>query len=237
MEEISSLYTSHKKCPICGAKVDFTKIRTRSVRLLKQDSDFCPYYEGENPILYEAVICPECGYGSHITTFEQVNGIEKARTREKITPKWHKRCFLGERTYDQALEAFKIVLLNLYEREAVRSEIAKICLRIAWIYRYKNEDRLENKFLEHALNYYKMAYHEEDLTSGKLDEYTCMFIIGELSKRAGHYNESLQWFSRLITCYSDPLQKSHISNKLIETTRDIVQEVKDLIAVNKGEAG
>lgn len=237
MEETSALYTSHTKCPVCAAKVDFTKVRTKSVKMLKQDSDFCPYYEGENPILYEAVICPECGYGCHVTTFENININEKAKVSKKITTKWHKRSFSGKRTLDQALEAYKIVLLNLYEREAAKSEIAKICMRIAWIYRYQNNDELEKKFLDHTLNNYKIAYHEEDLAQGNLDEYTCMFIIGELSKRLERYDESTQWFSRIIMCYSDPQQKDKISHKLIETTRDIVHEVKELVAAKKREAG
>lgn len=236
MEEISSLYNSQTKCPVCESKMEFTKVRTKSVRLLRQDSDFCPYYEGENPILYEAVICPECGYGAHVTTFENINKYEKTKVREKITPKWNKRIFLGHRSNDKALESFKIVLLNLCEREAIKSEIARICMRIAWIYRYNDEKEYEKKFLEHTLNYYMMAYHEEDLSQGKLDEYTCMFIIGELSKRLELFEQSTQWFSRLIMCYSDPRQKSKIPHKLIETTRDIVQEIKEIMAAKKEEA-
>ncbi|NLY17545.1 MAG: DUF2225 domain-containing protein, partial [Clostridiaceae bacterium] len=35
----------------------------------------------------------------------------------------------------------------------------------------------------------------------------CMYIIGELCKRLGLYEESTQWLSRLIMSYSDPQQK------------------------------
>lgn len=231
MEEISPLYISHLKCPICDSQVDYTKVRTKSVRLVKQDSDFCPWYEDANPLLYEAVICSECGYGAHVTTFEKINKYEREKIREKITSKWGKRSFLGQRNYDKAIEAFKIVLLNLYEREAAKSEIAKICMRLGWLYRYKADETMEKKFMEHALNYYQAAYMDEDLNQGKLDEYTCMFIIGDLNKRLGQYEESTQWFSRLIMCYSDPQQKDKIPHRLIETTRDLVQEVKELAAI------
>lgn len=233
MEEIGSLYNSKTKCPACDAKIEFTKVRVRSVRLLRQDTDFCPYYEGENPILYEAVVCSECGYGSHVTTFENISRYEKDKVLARITSKWNKRSFTGERTLDQALEAYKIVYLNLYERESPKSEIAKICLRIAWLYRYKKETENEKKFLEHALNQYKIAYHDEDLSQGKFDEYTCMFIIGELCMRLGYYEESTQWFSRLIMCNSDPAQKSKIPHRLIESTRDLIQDIKALSAQNK----
>ena len=226
MEPISALYTSKTQCPVCETQIEFTKVRMKAARLLHQDTDFCPHYEGENPIFYEAVICSECGYGSHISTFEIINKYEKAKVREKITSKWNKRSFLGERNIDHAIEAYKIVYLNLYEREAPKSEIAKICHRLAWLYRYQDENELEKKYLEHALTQYKIAYHDEDLTRGRLDEYTCLFIIGELCMRLGIYEESTQWFSRLIMCNSDPAQKSKIPQRLIETTRDLVQEIR-----------
>lgn len=234
MAEVSSIYNSKIKCPVCDSAIEFTKVRSRQIRLKKQDGDFCPYYEGINPLLYEAVICPECGYGSHVTTFSAINKYEKANILKKVTPKWHKRSFTGERDIEQALEAFKIVIVSLYAMEAPKSELAKISLRIAWLYRYKEENELEEKFLQHALDSYKEAYSQEELDEeGKLDKYTCKYIIGELSKRLGHYEESTQWLSRLIMSYADPQQKSKISQRLIETTRDLYQEVKDLIAANK----
>ena len=236
MEESNPLYNSHLKCPLCESQVEYTKVRTKHVRILRQDSDFCPWYEGVNPLLYEATICPECGYGSHITTFENINRYEIDKIREKITKRWTKRSFIGPRTMEKALEAFKIVLLNLWERDAAKSEIAKICMRIGWIYRYQSEEAKEKKFLEHALENYQLAYQNEDLNQGKLDEYTCMFIIGDLNKRLDHFEESSQWFSRLIMCYSDPSQKPKIPQRLIETTRDLVQEVKELASAKARRA-
>src|SRR5690606_31925252 len=150
------------------------------------------------------VICPECGYGAHVTSFENINRYDRQKVRERISSRWHKRSFTGERTVEQALEAFKIVLLNLNEIEGLKSEVAKICMRIAWLYRYMEDDTQEKKFLKYALDNYKEAYSQEDLTEeGKLDEYTCLYIIGELSKRLELYEESTQWLSRLIMSYSD----------------------------------
>ena len=126
--------------------------------------------------------------------------------------------------------------MNLNEIEGLKSEVAKICMRIAWLYRYMEDDTQEKKFLKYALDNYKEAYSQEDLTEeGKLDEYTCLYIIGELSKRLELYEESTQWLSRLIMSYSDPLQKPKIPQRLIESARDLFQEVKDLVAATKEE--
>lgn len=236
MAEAKAVYNTKTVCPVCNSNIEYTKVRSKTIRLIKQDSDFCPHYEGENPLFYEAVICPECGYGSHVTSFDNINIYEKEKVRNIITNKWHRRSFIGQRTIEQALEAFKIVLLNLNGMDAQKSEIAKICMRIAWLYRYKDESEPELKFLEYALNNYKEAYSQEDLKEeGKLDKYTCLYMMGELCKRLELYDECIQWLSRLIMSYSDPQQKPKISQKLIETTRDLYQEVRDIVAVAKEE--
>lgn len=237
MAETKTIYDSHIQCPVCDTNIEYTKIRSKTIRLVKQDSDFCPYYEGENPLFYEAVICPECGYGAHITSFSNINKYDKVRVKEEITKKWTKRSFTGHRDIEKAMEAFKLVLLNLNQMEAQKSELAKICMRIAWLYRYKNEEKYENKFMEYALKNYMDAYSQEDLTvEGKLDQYTCLYIIGELCKRLKRYEESVQWLSRLIMSNADPQQKNKITPRLIESARDLYQEVKDVLATKKEEA-
>ena len=163
--------------------------------------------------------------GLHVTTFENINRYEKAKLKEKITPRWKKRSFTGQAYYRKALEAFKIVLMNLIAIESNRN--SQNMPQIAWLYRYKNDKEQEKRFLNYALKNYKLAFHSEDLSQGKFDEYVCMFIVGELSRRLGKLDESSQWFSRLITCYADPKQKHRISSRLIETTRDLIQEIKD----------
>lgn len=234
MDKIKPVYNSKITCPVCNKEIQYTKVRSKQIRLLKQDGDFCPYYEGVNPLFHEAVICPECGYGAHITSFSSINKYDRAKIEEKITPRWQKRSFLGERDLNQAMEAFKIVLLNLYAMDAPNSEIGKICMRIAWLYRYSEDHENENKFIVHALENYKKAYAQEDLSvEGKLDQYTCIYIIGELNKRLENYEESTQWLSKLIMSFSDPRKKEKIPNRLIEATRDLYQEVKDLMATSK----
>lgn len=226
MNQLMPTYQTEVKCPVCEDNFEITKMRSRFVKMIKQDTDFCPYYEGDNPLYYEAVVCPHCGFASHITTMDQLNRYEKQKVRELISSRWTPRSFTGERSWDKAMEAFKLVLLNLNVREADQSEIAKICMRIAWLYRYAGDSELEQCYLNHALNSYKRAYEEEDLSGDKPDQFTMLFIIGELCSRTGKIEESLQWFSRLITQYSNPKNRGKIPNKLIETTRDRVQELK-----------
>jgi len=226
LNQLQPTYETAIKCPACDKEFEITKVRSRAVKLVRQDTDFCPYYEGINPLYYEAVVCSHCGYAAHITSINALNRIEKRRIQDHITKKWTPRSFSGQRTWDKALEAFKLVLLNLNVREAVHSEIAKICMRIAWLYRYAGDNELEQCYLNHALNSYIRAYEEEDLVQSKVDPFTMLFIIGELCCRTGKTDDSLHWFSRLIKENSDPRNKGKIPGRLIETTRDRVHELR-----------
>ena len=146
MTKLEPTFNSEILCPVCEKKIKVTKVRSKFVKLLKQDDDFCPYYETINPVLYEAWVCNYCGYAAHSTVFKNVTQSGRKAVLEKITQNWTSREFTGERDYKQALEAFKIVLYNLQVREAPFSEFAKICLRIAWVYRYMNNTEEEKRF-------------------------------------------------------------------------------------------
>jgi uncharacterized protein (DUF2225 family) len=235
MTELNPLYTSTTSCPICEKQIEVTKVRSKYVRLVSQDEDYCPHYEGLNPIFYEAWICSCCGYAAHSTVFSEATFHDCKCVREKITPKWTSRSFNGERDIRQALEAFKIVLYNLQVRGAAPSEFAKVCLRIAWLYRYNGEWVNECKFLKFAYDYYRNAYTGEHLGQNKPDEYTLMFIIGELARRLDLKEEAISWFGRVISASARHDEKKKIQPRLLEETRDLIALTRD--AMKAKEAG
>lgn len=229
MSELKPFYNSNVICPICEKEIQVTKVRSKFIKLIKQDEDFCPYYEICNPIFYEAWVCGNCGYAAHSNVFDNVTMNDRKAVLGKIRSKWKKRSFIGERDITKALEAFKIVLYNLQIRGAQFSEFAKICLRIAWLYRYKGEWTNEYKFMQFSYDYYIKAFTGEHLTNGKIDEYTCMYIIGELARRLGKNEEALKWFGKLISTSMRSDNKTEIPPKLLEQTHDLVYQIKDAI--------
>jgi uncharacterized protein (DUF2225 family) len=144
--------------------------------------------------------------------------------KDKISSHWTRRSFTGERDVDKAIEAFKLALLNLNVRNAKSSELAKVCLRIAWLYRFK-EDPKEIEFLNFALDSYNNAYQNERFPLDKLDEFTCMYIIAELYRRVGKLEDSVLWFSRLVAS-----PDARRNPKLIDMARDQYQLAKDKLA-------
>lgn len=233
MAELNPIYNATVICPVCQRKIEVTKIRSKFIKLTEQDKDFCPHYESWNPIFYEAWICNYCGYAAHNSTFTDISFNDQKCVTEKITPKWKERLFNGERDIHQALDAFKIVLVNLQVRGASFSEHAKVCLRIAWLYRYSGEWVEEHRFMKYAYDYYRQAYTGEHLGEHKLDQYSCMYIIGELARRLDYKEEAVSWYGKIISASSKPGEKTKIPPRLLETTRDQIYQVRH--AVNKKE--
>jgi uncharacterized protein (DUF2225 family) len=172
-------------------------------------------------MFYDAWVCEHCGYSAQAEKFDDIPSRDAAILKKELAPKWSQRSFAGERTLDMAIEAFKLVLYNHQLRKQKSSEFAKICIRIAWLYRIK-EDPREIDFIKFALRYYTETYEKERFPVDKMDENTCMYMVGELNRRAGNNEEAVKWLSRLI---SSPDARRNPT--LIDMARDQFQLVKE----------
>jgi len=226
MSTMPQVYNSTIICPICELDFEMGKVRTKTIRQTGQETDLCPIYEGENPLYYDAVVCPYCGFAQIGTTFDKVSSREIKIVKEKLTPKWMPRDFEMTRTLDQAIDAYKIVLLNYQVRQVPASDMAKLCMRLAWMYRFRGEPDIERKYLEHAFRYYQDTFLKENLPVGKLDEFTVMYMIGELARRLGQYGESVNWFGKLIAAGLQPANRGKVPPKLVDMGRDQMELAK-----------
>jgi uncharacterized protein (DUF2225 family) len=199
---------------VCQKKIEVTKVKAKDCIVSSRDTDFCVYYEGVNPIFYDVWVCGNCGYAAQGEKFEEISDRDVKAIKEGITRHWKPRDFTGERDIEKALEAFKLALFNLTKMDAKTIDYAKVCLRIAWLYRMK-EDKRETEFLRYAVRYYCETFESERFPVGKLDEYTCMYMIGELERRVGNYNDAVVWFNKVI---SSP--EARRNKLLIENARE-----------------
>ena len=221
MENVA-FYDKEIICPVCSRKFITTKVRSKSIKVSHRDTDFCIYYKGINPLLYDIWVCENCGYASFSDKFDEISLAEKSILKEKLYPKWKKRSFTGERTIDSAIVIFKLALYNFNLRKVKSSQIAKICIRVAWLFRLNNDKEKENEFLKFALTNYMETYEKETFPIDKLDESACQYIIAELHRRLGNFDDSVKWFSRLIS--SPEARKNQI---LLENARDQFQLVRE----------
>lgn len=218
------LYNKKIMCPVCNREIEVTKVKTKACKVKSRDTDMCVHYENINILFYDVWVCENCGYAALQDKFEGLFTRDIQAIKDKISSHWNKRSFAGERDANKAIEAFKLALLNLKIRNAKSSELAKICIRIGWLYRAK-EDPKEIEFLNFALTAYNDAYQKERFPLDKLDEITCMYIIAELFRRVGKLNEAILWFSRIVSS-----AEARRNPKLIDMARDQYQLAKDQLA-------
>lgn len=218
------LYNKKIMCPVCNREIEVTKVKTKACKVKSRDTDMCVHYENLNILFYDVWVCENCGYAALQDKFEGLFTRDIQVIKDKISKHWNKRSFAGERDVKKAIEAFKLALLNLKVRNAKSSELAKICLRIGWLYRDKKDPK-ELEFLNFALISYNDAYQKERFPLDKLDEITCMYIIAELFRRVGKLDEAILWFSRIVSS-----AEARKNPKLIDMARDQYQLAKDQLA-------
>lgn len=232
MEEnrITSTYDAEITCPVCDRIFRTKKTRQKHMRITKRDPDFCPYYNGINPIFYTAYICPNCGYGALEKHFKTVTVHGKASILKTITPKWVKKDFSGIRDLDTAINVHKLVLLCYTVMDYPSSEIGKLCLKLAWFYRYMDDPK-EEEFLKHALKMLNKSYTDEPLEEDPKNESNILFLLGEISRLLGEYSKSVEWFGMALK------SPGMAGNKQLEKlTRDQWAEAKTEYSKAKKEA-
>jgi len=81
--------------------------------------------------------------------------------------------------------------------------------------------------LESAFQYYSNAYTQEHLPVGKLDEFTLMYMLGEVGRRVGKYPESITWFSKLLAAGTVPQNKLRMPANILEMAKDQIMAAKE----------
>ncbi|MDF2532176.1 MAG: hypothetical protein K0Q65_1757 [Clostridia bacterium] len=193
-----ALYEKSIKCPICNNSFSSKRLRASACRIEKRDEDFCTVYKGYNPMHYEVLVCPHCGYAASDNSFDNLSNNEKNAVKEILSGKVINRSFCEERTVNDALDSFKLALFIAEARSAKDSVIAGLALKLSWIYR-EMKDEKENDFLQYALKYYKQAYDKENLPLGNLDEISVQYLLGELSRRLSNLNDAVFWFNKAVS--------------------------------------
>lgn len=224
--ELEPLYQIQVTCPCCSQPFMTSRVRSSFKRALKTDTDFCGHYQaGANPDYYVVRVCPYCGYASTENSSVQLTDRQLKAYTAAIAPKWVSRNYGGERTALQAIECYKLALMTSQVVGESGRLIAGILHHLAWLYREQNNKELEHKFLRFALDAYVKVY--EDGESGSNDA-RLMYLIGELNRRLGEWNEAVRWFSMVIR------DERIVDSAMIRACREQWQVVREEMASSSG---
>lgn len=195
MTELIPLYSIKVKCSNCEHEFSTSRVRPSLKKAIRRDADFCAYYKNENPDYYVVRVCPLCGFASTENSMDKLLDWQRKAFYEQVGKRWKSRDFGEERTWESALETYKLALLCAQSIKDKDRIIASLLHHIAWLYRYQEDTEQEQRFLRYSLAEYVKVY-EKDGIGG--NDARLMYLIGELNRRIGEFNVAVMWFSRLI---------------------------------------
>ena len=200
----SLMYLKNIKCPVCSTEFSCRAVKCRAPRIKSRDSDMFVRYYIINPYLYDVWICDLCGYAALKSDFHKIRPKQIRNVQLKISNSWKKKYFPPIFDEKIAIERYKLALLNAVLGEFDNSTKAYICLKIAWMYRILEKHEEEQEFLKKALEGFLIAYDKEVMPVYGLDKYSMMYLIGELYRRTGDYENAKLWLGTVITSFAAP---------------------------------
>ena len=212
------IYDKEVVCPICNFKFNAKAVKASSYRVGKKSSDLFTDYTLVNPYFYDVWVCNSCGYSAMKSDFEKIKSHQAEEIHKRITTKWNGKTYPDIYDVDVAIERYKLALLNTLVMDGNSSRKAYNCLKLAWMYRIKEDKEKEQAFLGQALEGFNKAYFEENFPIYGMDKFTTMYLIGELFRRIGDNDNAMKWFSQVITT-------PNVNSKVKEMAKD----QKDLI--------
>ena len=223
VEEV--LYDKTYICPVCNKEFKSKAIRSGKNRLLTVDLDLKANYDIVNPLLYECVVCENCGYAALSKTFNSLTSSQIRWIKEQIGTKYKEYHYPPILSEKDGILRYKLTLLNSFVKKAKDGEKAYICLKLAWLYRDIKEKAAEEVFLQHALTGFENAYNTERFPIFELGELTTAYIIADLYRRKKNYEKAMQWLGFVIMDKSVSLRLKtkalHLKGIINEERREI----------------
>lgn len=235
--EADILFDKTYTCPVCDSEFKAKTVRTGKIKLMSADTDLRPKYQLVDALKYDAIVCPRCGYAALNRFFTYMTSGQSKLIRENISVNFQGIEDNGEvYTYDDALARHKLALLNTIVKKGKTSERAYTCLKLAWIFRGKAENlpedtenretvllelkKEEDELIKNAYEGFSQAFAKEQFPLCGMDESTATYLVADLARKSGCYDESKRWISRILT--------SRTANERIKTkARELKNMIKD----------
>ena len=217
----SPLYQVEKTCPICDKTFTVTKTRGQMIPI-KTDTDFCTHYSDLNPYYYAIWVCSHCGFAAHEDRFFTLLESQREKLNQFLAGRQVNLDLSGARTWEQAVTSHKLAIYYATMVALPASHVASLTLRLAWLYREKQMTAEEQDMLQKAIDAYKAAFMKEKMPIGNLSEVTLTYLIGELLRRVGNFEEALSYLGRVV---SNPQAKNE--KRILDLAREAWHEARD----------
>ena len=169
-------------------------------------------------------ICTECGFAQLSKREEMPTLAEADLIKKAICSKFNGRKYSEYYTAEDAVDRYKLALLNAIVRNALEGEKAYIALKLAWVYRNMGDEAQEKRFIGEALKGFINAYQREGFPIFELQEEVVCYLIAALSYEMDNDQQAIKWLQIV-------LRNKEISHKL----KDRCFELKQMVSARERE--
>lgn len=217
-DENEWLFDKTCECVVCQNKFTYRAVRTGKARMISQDPDLRPIYDKMDPIKYDVIVCPQCGYGALIRYFTGLTPGQAKLVKEAIAGKVRGIKNSGVLSYDDAIKRYQVALACAITKRGKNSERAYTCLKMAWCYRGKRDmypvdspdyEEVMKECRENENEALKLTYEglikarqEENFPIAGMDEHTLDYLIADLAVRFQDFDTASKLVSKLLTSQS-----------------------------------
>ena len=128
-------------CPVCDMEFKVKTVKSGKPKFLGADSDLRPKYVGIDSIKYDAIVCPDCGYGALSRFFSYMTSAQARLIKDNVSASFRGLPESGTiYTYEEAIARHQLALYNTIVKKGKNSEKAYTCLKIAWLFRGMKEN-------------------------------------------------------------------------------------------------
>lgn len=239
VEEADFLFPKSHKCPVCETEFKSLAVKTGKLKAVGMDSDLRPRYEQLDPLKYDAIVCPKCGYAALTRYFDRIMSAQAKLVKSKISTN-----FKGINndvlvySYDDAIVRHKLALVCTIVKSGKVSERAYVCLKLAWVIRTKIEELEENgdgdvsqqikqlhaeeqELLVNAYEGFFVAFSNESFPMCGMDEMTVVYLLADLAIKSGKIDESKRFISKI-------LESKTANERIKNKARDLKEKVRNI---------
>lgn len=177
-KEKTLLLDRRYECPVCKNEFKSKSVKTGAAKLIDTELDLRPRYQNIDPVKYDVVVCPKCGYAALAKYFPNLTAVQKKYIMDKVKANFKRRNMDYEYyDYDTAMGRYKLALLSTMVKITEPSELGYVCLKISWMLQNRKDsvtadgkegEELKNKYYQEAMQYSKKAL--EYLTQARMEE-------------------------------------------------------------------
>lgn len=193
--------------PLSGVTFPAVSVKRSAYTLRGHDPDFAPHYEGVNPLWYTVVVSYS-GFAGEQELYKHSPKMlirNRSELMEFISgqPGWHE--FNLERDIETACRTYELALGYTHFLRVSRYEVASLALKASWVYTqwaetgHQPANDQSRVMRQIALKHYLESYEKEDNSDKRFGSAGVTYLIAELMREQGSFDESLAWFSRALT--------------------------------------